>query len=200
MSGSNRCDCCCVCGAFCSNAPYCGRDMWWVATYSGATDGTVNSPPCTCTDLNAATSITSDAPASSTDAATWNAGRPSYSTHDAKDGTRVCSWLAADDVVSTCGSGETGVIDASITIYQGDDDKWRMLYEAYYYMTLDGEEAYLGGEAEFPGGGAATDCGEPAEGTPTFSLSITLTTFNESAAYGNTCNAPTSVLVEGNPQ
>lgn len=198
MSGSNRCDCCCVCGAFCSNAPYCGRDMWFVFTYAGASNGSSGDCANCAADLNASGSIT-NVGGGSTDAATWNASRPAYTGRDAKDGTRVCGWPTSDTVTSACSAGAAEVTGAGIDVYQGTDDKWYMVYSAQFNDNA-GYTCLLAGEQVFAGAGAAMDCGEVGEMTPTFSLTITLARYNESGTADAGCVPPTSVLVEGDPQ
>lgn len=201
MTMVNRCDCCCVCGAFCSNDPYCGRDMWFTATYSGASNGSNGFCSNCATDLNVSFSIDNTNASTSVDAATWNVSRPAYTSHDAKDGTRVCSWMgaAAGDITSFCSTGAAFINSAAIEVYQGTDDKWRMVY-VVGWGDASGYYCLLAGESLLGGTGDAVDCGDPGEGTPTFSLNISLTRYDEVGVDGGYCTPPTSVLIEGDPQ
>lgn len=195
MSGGNRCDCRCDCGAFCTGA-YCGKNMHWVSTFSGASNG--SSGDCAnCTDLNAAGSVTLFG--ASTAAAAWNATRPAWSGRDAKDGTNVCSWVGTFTLSSLCSPGGASVSGIEITTYYGTDDKWYMLATTSF-TDYNGYQCDLSGEAIFAGGGAPMDCGTPGEGTPTFSLTVTLARYNESGTPDTGCVPPTSVLIEGDPQ
>lgn len=199
MSGSNRCDCCCACGAFCSNAPYCGCDMLWVSTYSGAVDGGASSCGGSCpTDINVSLSFTYFD--GCVNAADWNASRPAWTSHDAKAGSKVCRWLTTGATFGTqvdfC-SNAGYIRDHAITVYIGTDNKWRMVFAA----SIGGAYfADVGGEAEFDSSGSPMDCGTPGEGSPTFSLTIPLTLYLYVGSTSSTCDPPTSVLVEGDPQ
>jgi hypothetical protein len=206
MTMVNRCDCCCECGSACSNG-YCIRSMQWIGTTSGTTTGTPNGSSCVCTDLDGVPFGIRKGAGTSITAATWNATRPPYSTTDAKTGTKVCSWVESDDVNGSCTSGATQITGSAITTYYGDDDKWHMIYEGQYNGPTANASALMAGDAEFPGGGAATNCGTPGEVSPTFSLSIPLTAYDPldptqpaPSPYGQDCYAPTSILIEGDPQ
>lgn len=191
------CDPCCPCGPFCLNG-YCGRFMQWIATHSGASVGPVNAGGCTCTDLDGAPMGIRQGGGSSQSADDWNAARPAWTGRDAKDGTRVCSWIESDTLDSSCAGGSDQLHSAEISVYRGVDDKWYLVYSVQHLDLA--ASATLAGEAEFDGGGAAMDCGEPGEGTPTFSLNVNLSSYNADAGYGDECGGPTSVLIEGDPQ
>lgn len=200
MSFTSRCDCCCLCGAFCSNAPYCGRDMWFVVTFSGASNGSSGDCVNCAADLNVAGALDNTGGSTSVSAATWNATRPAYSGRDAKDGTRVCTWVGGfTQIDSACSAGAANLNGATITVYYGTDDKWYMIFDVLF-VDYAGYQCLLAGEQVFSGGGAAMDCGEPGEMTPTFSLTITLTRYDESGTADVGCVPTSSVLVEGDPQ
>lgn len=206
------CDVCCVCGLFCSNTPYCGRNMEFVLTHSGASNGAscVN-----CSDLDGTSILMSwDGVNTRTFSAsvwnsTWKSDYPAQA-FDAKDGTNVCIWWEGPpktDLDASCYSGAyysaSGIGGGGpvIAVYFGTDDKWHMTYKALYYEDngASGYSSVMSGDAEFAGGGAAMDCGTVGEMTPTFSLTITLSEYN-AAGGPQDCVPPTSVLVEGNPQ
>lgn len=192
------CDVCyppCSCGLFCSNTPYCGRDMAWVGTYN---DASTISGFCTCSGLNASTPITTNAVLKSYSAAAWNASRPAYSSRDAKADSTVCVWIDSDNIAATCDPGSTAIISSTaVTIYQGDDDKWYMIVDALYQEGAF--NCVLGGEQVFDGSGDPMDCGTPGEGSPTFVLTVTLAQYSTSGTIAE-CNPPTSITIEGNPQ
>lgn len=192
------CDFCCICGLFCSNTPYCGRYLEFVLTHDGASDA--DPMICTtCADLNAAIATLRDGiNVYHRSAAVWNSTfKPPGQAFDAKSGTTVCFWtpLFPDDTVSAC-SGSAIISSIQVATYYGTDNKWHMTYRADY--SESSYTSVLSGDVEFSGGGAAMDCGEVGEGTPTFSLTIPLTEYDTSGT--KFCNPPTSVLVEGNPQ
>lgn len=189
------CDVCCICGLFCSNTPYCGRNMEFVLTHSGATDA--DPMICTtCADMNGVLS-TATAQREFANASDWNSTfKYPGAAFDAKAGTGVCRWAPDTlDTLSAC-SGSAIISSAKVATYFGTDNKWHMTYRADY--SESSYTSILSGDAEFDGGGAAMDCGEVGEGTPTFSLAIPLTEYDASGT--KFCNPPTSVLVEGNPQ
>jgi len=190
------CDFCCECGAFCTGG-YCGASMLWVATPSGSTNGTL----CTDCSTDIDIAVAFNAFMGSVNATDWNASRPSWTSHDAMSGSKVCVWKTDGStfgtVVDYCGFA--GVIRSHvITTYLGTDGKWRMVFAA---DVVDfGYTGAIVGEAEFASGGAPMDCGTPGEGSPTFSLSIPLTSIVYFGSSALSCLPPTSVLVEGNPQ
>lgn len=193
------CDPCdpCDCGPFCSNTPYCGCDMSWVVTLSGASDITGT---CTCSELNVASSVTG--PATTVSAAAWNASRPAWTGRDAKSGTNVSTWTISSATTSTCTSGFSNLSDGTLTVYLGDNDKWYMVVSVFL-SDSDGTSSCgidVAGESEFSGSGSPMDCGTVGEGTPTFSLSVSLSNYFGFPCSPITCNPPTAALVEGNPQ
>lgn len=190
----NRCDCCCLCGLFCSNDGYCGRYMEWILTLSGASVG--SGGVCLCTDLNSTVNVPNDFAFASESAATWNATRPAWTGRDAKDGTTVCSWNSGDSIAGDCNTSLSGF---NVATYYGTDNKWYMVV-SMLYAENSGYIATLAGEVEFSGSGAPMDCGTPGEGSPTFSLTVPLAPYDEIGTSGVDCNPPNSVLVEGNPQ
>lgn len=204
--------CPCPCGPFCSNSPYCGRNMAWVVTPDGAAAA---GSDCTCTDLNSAYPLETPASFFSYDAATFNSDFAAYyGWTNAKDGSTVCAWRlpASYDpsdpaVSSSCTDGalySSAIFFPVVFVVLGSDDKWRMCHSCYFVdrdLTAFPSEysCDLAGEALLGGSGAAVNCGTIGEGSPTFSLEIPLTKFNESGTPLE-CSPPTSVLVEGNPQ
>ena len=198
MLGQNcgtPCDPCCACGAFCSNS-YCGCNMLWVGTYSGSLDGTL----CTGCSADIDIAVAFMVFLGSTAASDWNSSRPSWTSHDAKAGTRVSTWSTDGSSMGTqvpfC-SFAGDVRAHVITTYLGTDDKWRMVFTAD--VIASGYIGAIAGEKEFDSSGSPMDCGTPGEGSPTFSLAVPLTRYDYSGTPNLTCYPPTSVLVEGNP-
>lgn len=177
MSGGNRCDCCCVCGTFCSGG-LCGRDFNFNGTLGGATNGSCGS----CSSLDAAMSFSFD---QSYSASEWNSGfKPITAAFDAKAGTRVCRWASLDTPLACAASA---YIDGGfLHIYYGTDDKWHAVTDLNY---IEGSAYTLGGDAEFAGGGAPMDC-------DAFSLSIAVAV---TSGTPTVCNPPTSILIENAP-
>lgn len=177
-------DCCCVCGAFCSGGE-CGDSLALQGTTSGATNGGCAS----CAALNAVFALDW---ARSLSAAVWNSyaantnGR-SAAAIDAKAGTRVCQWDSADGALACSVPFQSSISSLIVTTYFGTDDKW---HASALFHASDGFGTYwLGGDAEFPGGGGPIDCAA-------FSLSIPL---SPSAGTPFYCNPPTSILIENAP-
>lgn len=176
--------------------------MQWVLTISGMTAGTSGS--CTCTGLNGSTLTAGAFAFESVSGAVWYnlAARP-WTGRMPKTGSTVCVFTGNDFVIEVCGGGGVQVgANSIITVYLGNDDKWYMQASIDFIDTVNPSNyfATLAGEQVFSGGGAAMNCGTPGEATPSFSLSVTLTPYFESAAVGYGCYPPTAVLVEGNPQ
>ena len=192
------CDACCACGAFCSNV-YCGRDLEFNITFSGASDA--DAMVCaTCADI-AGTIGTDNGGRTSYDAATWNSTyKPACASHSAKSGTTVCKW--ADATAETLGTscGVSAVFSAVLVyVYYGTDNKWYLIVMATYDEGPGPSyTATVAGEQIFPSSGAPMDCGSVGEGTPTFSLTVALALYDETGTAA--CFPPTTALVEGNPQ
>lgn len=192
MSAGNRCDCCCVCGLFCSGGE-CGRDYDFNGTTSGASNGTSgncagsgNAADCAFVH-NVAFSYTF---LGSGDAATWNASfKPNAAAFDAKSGTNVCRWQSNDVTTTTCAAPfQTNLTGGVLHIYYGTDDKWHAVISMPYDES-SGLSTTLEGDAEFAGGGAPMDC-------EAFSLSITLAVDSGTPLE---CNPPTAILIENAP-
>lgn len=203
MSAGNRCDCCCECEAFCTGG-YCGKNMNFVGTTSGASAGSSgncagsgNAADCAFV-LDAAFNYTFLGSGTAED---WNVSfKPSSAAFDAKAGTKVCRYQSSDSVGNVCGGGATTSLSGGVLhIYRGTDDKYHVAV-AMPYEESTGYSATLGEDAEFDGGGAAMDCGTPGEMSPTFSLSGTLAVYDETGSPGVECNPPTGFLLEGDPQ
>jgi len=199
MLGQNcgtPCDPCCACGAFCSNA-YCGRDLEFNVTLSGGSDA----DPMVCSICDTLTGAmgTDSSGHGSYDAATWNSTyKPSWASQSAKSGTTVCQWTSGDSFGITCGVTPT-LSDLKVFVYYGADDKWYLMVQVTYEEAPGPSySADLGGDQMFSGSGAAMDCGSVGEGSPTFSLTVSLNRYNESGAAA--CYPPVTALVEGNPQ
>jgi len=179
--------------------------MEFVLTHIGA--AIADAMLCTtCADMDGVVSTMQDGVNRySYPADAWNSTfKPPGQAFDAKAGTSVCFWsepypktgLGASCTGVAFYSG--GTVGPSVAIYFGTDNKWHMTYVAFYSETYSTYSSTLSGDVEFAGGGAPMDCGTPGEATPTFSLTIPLSEYNQSGTQF--CFPPTSVLVEGNPQ
>lgn len=206
----NRCDCCtppCVCGAFCSNAPYCGYNLDFVATLSGALGG------CDCaTSMDITFPIVGRTGISSYSAAQWNTDFAAvYGFTNAKADSTVCVWYGASALASSyCPFPSVfwNLTFPTVFIVFGTDDKWRICYMVHYEetdLTVPSvsscdltSECFLDQDVG-SNAGNAVDCGTVGEGTPTYTVDMPLAQVN---VVGSVvlCSLPTNVVVEGNPQ
>lgn len=202
MLGQNcgsDCDPCCACGAFCSNTPYCGRSLEFNVTLSGGSDA----DPMVCAICDTLTGAmgTDSGGHFSYDAATWNSTyKPSWASQSAKSGTTVCGWqdTGGETIGIVCGVNPT-LSALKVFVYYGADNKWYLMVQVTYEEGPGPTyAALLGGDKVFDGSGAAMDCGEVGEGSPTFSLTVSLNRYSETGTAA--CYPPVTALVEGNPQ